>query len=50
MASSFFDQIVRPVGFKLGLRYYPKLAGMSPVSPVQGYGSPYLPLVKKPPH
>ena len=32
-----FDQPFAQLAGQLGLRYYPKLVGMSPVSPVQGY-------------
>ena len=32
-----FDQAFARLAGDLGLRYYPKLIGMSPVSPVQGY-------------
>ncbi len=32
-----FDQSFAQLAGQLGLRYYPKLVGMSPVSPVQGY-------------
>ena len=32
-----FDQSFARLAGDLGLRYYPKLIGMSPVSPVQGY-------------
>ena len=32
-----FDQAFAQLAGQLGLRYYPKLVGMSPVSPVQGY-------------
>lgn len=32
-----FDQSFAQLAGQLGLRYYPKLLGMSPVSPVQGY-------------
>jgi len=32
-----FDQSFAQLAAQLGLRYYPKLLGMSPVSPVQGY-------------
>ncbi|MEX1317972.1 MAG: GNAT family N-acetyltransferase [Synechococcaceae cyanobacterium] len=32
-----FDQNFARLAGQLGLRYYPKLVGMSPVSPVQGY-------------
>ena len=32
-----FDQAFARLAADLGLRYYPKLVGMSPVSPVQGY-------------
>ena len=32
-----FDQAFAQVAGQLGLRYYPKLVGMSPLSPVQGY-------------
>ena len=32
-----FDQSFAQLAGKLGLRYYPKLVGMSPLSPVQGY-------------
>ncbi|CAK6689863.1 GNAT family N-acetyltransferase [Synechococcus sp. CBW1107] len=32
-----FDQAFARLADDLGLRYYPKLVGMSPVSPVQGY-------------
>jgi predicted N-acyltransferase len=32
-----FDQSFAQLSGQLGLRYYPKLVGMSPVSPVQGY-------------
>ncbi|GCE65018.1 N-acetyltransferase [cyanobiont of Ornithocercus magnificus] len=32
-----FDQSFARLAADLGLRYYPKLIGMSPVSPVQGY-------------
>jgi predicted N-acyltransferase len=32
-----FDQSFAELAAQLGLRYYPKLVGMSPVSPVQGY-------------
>ncbi|MFM8258919.1 MAG: GNAT family N-acetyltransferase [Vulcanococcus sp.] len=32
-----FDQAFAQLAGQLGLRYYPKLLGMSPVSPVQGY-------------
>ncbi|MFM7675635.1 MAG: peptidogalycan biosysnthesis protein, partial [Synechococcus sp.] len=32
-----FDQSFARLASDLGLRYYPKLVGMSPVSPVQGY-------------
>jgi predicted N-acyltransferase len=32
-----FDQSFAQLAAQLGLRYYPKLVGMSPVSPVQGY-------------
>jgi len=32
-----FDQAFARLAGDLGLRYYPKLLGMSPVSPVQGY-------------
>ena len=32
-----FDQSFAQVAGQLGLRYYPKLVGMSPLSPVQGY-------------
>ncbi|MEB3322699.1 MAG: GNAT family N-acetyltransferase [Synechococcaceae cyanobacterium] len=32
-----FDQAFARLAGQLGLRYYPKLVGMSPVSPVQGY-------------
>ena len=32
-----FDQSFAQLAARLGLRYYPKLVGMSPVSPVQGY-------------
>jgi uncharacterized protein len=32
-----FDQSFAQLAHQLGLRYYPKLVGMSPVSPVQGY-------------
>ncbi len=32
-----FDQSFANLAQQLGLRYYPKLVGMSPVSPVQGY-------------
>lgn len=32
-----FDQAFARLAVDLGLRYYPKLLGMSPVSPVQGY-------------
>lgn len=32
-----FDQSFAQLAVQLGLRYYPKLVGMSPVSPVEGY-------------
>lgn len=32
-----FDQSFAQLASQLGLRYYPKLVGMSPVSPVEGY-------------
>jgi predicted N-acyltransferase len=32
-----FDQSFAQLAHQLGLRYYPKLVGMSPLSPVQGY-------------
>ena len=32
-----FDQSFAQLAGQLGLRYYPKLVGMSPLSPVQGY-------------
>ena len=32
-----FDHAFAQLAAQLGLRYYPKLVGMSPVSPVQGY-------------
>ena len=32
-----FDQSFAQLAGQMGLRYYPKLVGMSPVSPVQGY-------------
>jgi len=32
-----FDQSFAQLAGQMGLRYYPKLLGMSPVSPVQGY-------------
>ncbi len=32
-----FDQSFAQLAGQLGLRYYPKLVGMSPVSPVEGY-------------
>lgn len=32
-----FDQSFAQLAGQLGLRYYPKLLGMSPVSPIQGY-------------
>jgi len=32
-----FDQAFAQLADQLGLRYYPKLVGMSPVSPVEGY-------------
>jgi len=32
-----FDQSFAELAARLGLRYYPKLVGMSPVSPVMGY-------------
>jgi predicted N-acyltransferase len=32
-----FDQSFAQLAGRLGLRYYPKLVGMSPLSPVQGY-------------
>ena len=32
-----FDQAFAQLAGQLGLRYYPKLLGMSPLSPVQGY-------------
>ena len=32
-----FDQSFAQLAGQLGLRYYPKLVGMSPVSPMQGY-------------
>ena len=32
-----FDQSFAELASQLGLRYYPKLVGMSPLSPVQGY-------------
>ena len=32
-----FDQTFARLAADLGLRYYPKLLGMSPVSPVLGY-------------
>jgi predicted N-acyltransferase len=32
-----FDQSFAQLAGQIGLRYYPKLLGMSPVSPVQGY-------------
>ncbi|MEB3243487.1 MAG: GNAT family N-acetyltransferase [Cyanobacteriota bacterium] len=32
-----FDQSFAQLASNLGLRYYPKLVGMSPVSPVEGY-------------
>ncbi|MFN7678052.1 MAG: GNAT family N-acetyltransferase [Cyanobacteriota bacterium] len=32
-----FDQSFARLAAQLGLRYYPKLVGMSPVSPVEGY-------------
>jgi predicted N-acyltransferase len=32
-----FDQSFAQLAGQLGLRYYPKLVGMSPVSPIQGY-------------
>jgi len=32
-----FDQAFAQLAGQLGLRYYPKLVGMSPLSPVQGY-------------
>ena len=32
-----FDQSFAQVAGQLGLRYYPKLVGMSPLSPIQGY-------------
>ncbi|MEB3266662.1 MAG: GNAT family N-acetyltransferase [Cyanobacteriota bacterium] len=32
-----FDQSFAQLAARLGLRYYPKLVGMSPLSPVQGY-------------
>ena len=36
-AEFVFDQAFAQLAGQLGLRYYPKLVGMSPVSPVQGY-------------
>lgn len=36
-AEFIFDQSFAQLAGQLGLRYYPKLVGMSPVSPVQGY-------------
>tara|TARA_Y100001968_G_C19413320_1_gene747582 strand:+ start:335 stop:1507 length:1173 start_codon:yes stop_codon:yes gene_type:complete len=32
-----FDHTFREVAYRLGLNYYPKLVGMSPLSPVEGY-------------
>lgn len=32
-----FDQSFAQAAAQMGLRYYPKLVGMSPVSPVEGY-------------
>ena len=32
-----FDQSFAQLASQLGLRYYPKLVGMSPLSPVEGY-------------
>ncbi|MEB3169578.1 MAG: GNAT family N-acetyltransferase [Synechococcaceae cyanobacterium] len=32
-----FDQSFARLAAEMGLRYYPKLVGMSPVSPIQGY-------------
>jgi predicted N-acyltransferase len=32
-----FDHIWADIAFKIGVRYYPKLVGMSPVTPIMGY-------------